>query len=151
MFFPLSFPFPTGLGTTANPSQNLVQRFLFRIFGRFFRLPNRAWKMISKKHRKKCENRWLGLPQTLPKSSQNAFKIAFPKNMRFCIDFWWIFVASCKSQTLKFVRPRSVSWAFHTIQVFAFCMHFRSEKPTKNPSKTKSERWKNRCQKRVVF
>ena len=33
----------------------------------------------------------------------------------------------------------------------AFRMHFGSKKPTKNPSKTTSEPFKNRCQKCIVF
>ena len=42
VFFPLSFPFPRGLGTTANPTPKSGKVWFFRIFGRFFRLPNRA-------------------------------------------------------------------------------------------------------------
>ena len=33
---------------------------------------------------------------------------------------------------------------FHTIQLFAFGLHFESKKPTKNPSKTRSEPIQNR-------
>ena len=106
---PLSFSLPQRPRILQGRPQNEGYSAMLGVFFRFFGLPKRSWKNASKKHRKKCENRRLGLPQTLPKSSQNAFKIAFPKNMRFCIDFWWIFVASCKSRTLKFVRPRSVS------------------------------------------
>ena len=71
VFFPLSFPFPRSLGTTANPTPKGGKVCFFRIFGRFFRLPNRAGKMISKKHRKKCENQGFWLPKTHPKSFQN--------------------------------------------------------------------------------
>ena len=42
VFFPLSFPFPRSLGTTANPTPKCGKVWFFRIFGRFFRLPNRA-------------------------------------------------------------------------------------------------------------
>ena len=42
VFFPLSFPFPRSLGTTANPTPKSGKVWFFRIFGRFFRLPNRA-------------------------------------------------------------------------------------------------------------
>ena len=42
VFFPLSFPFPRSLGTTANPTPKSGKVCFFRIFGRFFRLPNRA-------------------------------------------------------------------------------------------------------------
>ena len=83
VFFPLSFPFPRSLGTTANPTPKSGKVWFFRIFGRFFRLPNRAWKMISKKHRKKCENQGFWPPKPLPKLSQNR---AFLEN----VDFWKI-------------------------------------------------------------
>ena len=49
------------------------------------------------------------------------------------------------------MRPRSVLLAFRTIHCIAFCIHFRSEKPTENPSKMRSEPFQNRCRKRVVF
>ena len=39
---PLSFPFPRSLGTTANPTPKSGKVWFFHIFGRFFRLPNRA-------------------------------------------------------------------------------------------------------------
>ena len=39
---PLSFPFNNGLGITANPTPKSGKVWFFRIFGRFFRLPNRA-------------------------------------------------------------------------------------------------------------
>ena len=42
VFFPLSFPFPRSLGTTANPTPKSGKVGFFRIFSRFFRLPNRA-------------------------------------------------------------------------------------------------------------
>ena len=42
VFFPLSFPFPRSLGTTANPTPKSGKVWFFRIFSRFFRLPNRA-------------------------------------------------------------------------------------------------------------
>ena len=69
VFFPLSFPFPRSLGTTANPTPKSGKVWFFRIFGRFFRLPKRAWKMTSKKHRKKCENQGFWPPKPLPKPS----------------------------------------------------------------------------------
>ena len=71
--------------------------------------------------------------------------------MQIFIDFCMIFVASCKSQHQKNVRPRSVLLAFHTIQRVARCMHFWFKKPVKNPSKTMSEPIKNRCKKHIVF
>ena len=42
VFFPLSFPFPRSLGTTANPTPKNGKVWLFRIFFLVFRLPNRA-------------------------------------------------------------------------------------------------------------
>ena len=48
------------------------------------------------------------------------------------------------------MRPRNVLLAFHKNQVFAFGMRFWSKKPTKNPSKTRPEPFKNppRCSQR---
>ena len=86
-----------------------------------------------------------------PKPVQSPSKIDVPKNMQFLIDFCLFFVACCRSQHQKNVRPRSVLLASHAIQCFAFCMHFWSKKHTKNPSKTRAEPSENRCQKRVVF
>ena len=56
VFFPLSFPFPTGLGITGAQLQICAFCVLLGHLGRFFRLSNRARKMTSPKHRKKCEN-----------------------------------------------------------------------------------------------
>ena len=119
-------------------------------FQAFFLNFNFTWIFIEKKF-KKCENRGFWPPKTLPKPSQNLSKNDVPENMQFFINFCSNFDACCKSQHQKNVRPRSVLLTFHTIQCIAFCVHFRSKKPTKNPSKTRSEPFKNRCQKRVVF
>ena len=118
---------------------------------RFFCLPKIFLFFASVFFRKNIENHGFGPAKTIPKPSQNAFKIDVPKNMRFFIDFCSNFDACCKSQHQKNVRPRSVLLAFHTIQRFACCMHFWFKKPTQNPSKTTSEPFKNRCKKRVVF
>ena len=88
VFSSLSFPFPRSLGTTANPTPKSGKVWFFRIFGRFFRLPNRAGKMILKKHRKNCENKGFAPPKTLPKSFQKPSKINVPKNVRFFMDLW---------------------------------------------------------------
>ena len=56
VFFPLSFPFPSGLGITGAQRQKIAFCVLLAHLGRFFRLPNRTRKMTSKKHLKKCEN-----------------------------------------------------------------------------------------------
>ena len=63
----------------------------------------------------------------------------------FRSDFMSIFMVFFRSRPLKFVRPRSVLLTFNTSQLFAFGMHFGSEKPTKNLSKTRPEPFQNRC------
>ena len=118
---------------------------------RFLSLPKIILFFASIFSRKNRENHGFWPPKTLPKPSQNPLKIDVPKNMRFFMDFCSIFVACCKSRTSKFMRPRSVLLTFHTIQCFAFRMHFGSKKPTKNRPKSRSEPFKNRFKKRVVF
>ena len=73
MFEPLPLGFPTGGGTTANPSPKSGKVCFLLIFGRFFHLPNGASKFTSKKHRKMSENRTFCSPKTLPKCIQNRF------------------------------------------------------------------------------
>ena len=80
-------------------------------------------------------------PKTVPKSIRNRGSRNHAKFHRFCSNF----VACCKSQTSKFVRPANVLLTFHTMQLFACSTYFGSEKPTKNPSKTTSEPLKNLC------
>ena len=80
VFFPLSFPFPRSLGITGAQLQKIAFCVLLPHLGRFFRLPNCACKMTSKKHRKKCENQGFWLPKPLPKLSQNR---AFLENVDF--------------------------------------------------------------------
>ena len=118
---------------------------------RFLSLPKIILFFASIFSRKNRENHRFWPPKTLPKPSQNPFKIDVPKNMRFFMDFGCFLVACCKSRTSNFMRPRSVLLAFHNNQVFAFGMRFWSKKPTKNLSKTRPEPFKNRCRKRVVF
>ena len=117
----------------------------------FVALPECASKTTSKKYRKNCGKHGFWPPKTVPKSIQNAYKIDVSKNMRIFIDFCCFLVACCKSRTSNFMRPRNVLLAFHRTHVFAFGMRFRSKKLTKNPSKTRSESFQNRCLKRVVF
>ena len=76
-----------------------------------------------------------------------AHGIEVPKNMRFFIDFWLIFVMCCKRQHQKFIGPANVLLAFHTFQFFDFRIHFFSKKPTKNPSKMRPEPFQHRCRK----
>ena len=103
VFFPLSFPFPRSLGITVAQLQEIAFCVLLAHLGRFFRLPKRAWKMTSKKHRKKCENRGFWPPKPLPKPSQNPLKIEVPKNMQFVIDFCAIFLFFLMFDFLKIV------------------------------------------------
>ena len=53
---PLFFS-PQEAGDNRNPPLNLRLLRFWGLLGRFFALPERASKMTSKKHRKKCENR----------------------------------------------------------------------------------------------
>ena len=118
---------------------------------RFLSLPKIILFFASIFSRKNCENHGFWPPKTFPESIQNASKIDVSKNMRFFMDFCWFLVACCKSRTSNFMRPRNVLLAFHRNQVFAFGIRFRSKKPFKNPSKTTSEPFQNRCQKCAVF
>ena len=106
---------------------------------RFFRLPKIFLFFASIFSRKNTENHGFWPPKTLPNSFPKGSKNDVPKNMRIFMDFCWIFVACCKSRTLKFMRPRSVLLGFHKNQMFAFGKHFGSEKPIKNHSKTRPE------------
>ena len=118
---------------------------------RFLSLPKIILFFASIFFRKNRENHRFWLPKTLPKPTQNPCKIDVPKNMRFFIDFGTNFNACCKSRTSNFMPPASVLLIFHTSQRFAIGPYFWSKKPTKNLPKTKSEPFKNRCKKRVVF
>ena len=118
---------------------------------RFFSLPKIFSFFASIFSRKNTENHGFWPPKTLPKSFPKGFKNDVPKNMRIFMDFYSIFVACCKSRTSNFMRPANVLLIFHTNQRFAIGPYFWSKKPTKNLPKTKSEPFKNRCKKRVVF
>ena len=118
---------------------------------RFFSLPKIISFFASIFSRKNTENHGFWLPKTLPKSFPKGCKNDVPKNMRIFMDFCWIFVACCKSRTSKFMRPRSVLLMLNQKRILAFRMHFGPKKPTENTSKTTSEPFKNRCQKRCFF
>ena len=147
---PSHFP-PQQAAHSAGPTQKSSHGPPLAIFFRFFCFPKRCWKNASKKHRKKYENPGFWPPRALPKPSPKPFQIDVPKNMRSLINFGLIFLACCKSRTSKFVRPASVLLTFHTIQLFAFGMHFLSKKRPKNLPKTRSDPLKNRCQQRCFF
>ena len=84
-------------------------------------------------------------------SSQNAFKIDVPKNMQFLSDFGSKKPLSQECRHRFRIGRANTKWLSDAFLQIAFGMPFGSEKPTKNPSKTRSEPFKNRCQKRVVF
>ena len=117
----------------------------------FFSLPKIISFFVSIFYRKNCENRRFCPPKTLPKSMQKAFEIDVPTNMRFFSDVCLKKPLPQERRPLIFAGRAIVLLAFHTFLHFAFGMHFRFKKPTKNPSKTRSEPLKNRCQKRIVF
>ena len=148
---PLSFSLPRRSGTTGIQVQKSTFWGLLGFLDRFFAVPKRAWKTMSKKWRKKWENQGFWPPKTWSKSSQNTCKIDVPKNMQFFIDFGRILDESRKGRPLIFAGRAIILLAFHSIRCFACCMPFGSQKPTKNPSKTTSEPFKNRCRKRIGF
>ena len=89
---PLSIISPQEGGDHRRPEPSLRFLCLFGLLGRFLALLKRASNFASKKHRKKCENWWFWPPKTLPKPSQNPFKIEVPRKMpffhRFVFDFF---------------------------------------------------------------
>ena len=87
VFFPLSFPFPRSLGTTANPKPKSGKVCFFRIFSRFFCFPNRARKTTSKKHRKKTKIEDFGLPNPSPNPPKILSKSRSPKTCDFASIF----------------------------------------------------------------
>ena len=149
--FPHPFIPSPGPAHTAKPAQKLGVNLFCGLKMRFFCLPKIFLFFASVFSRKNCENHGFWPPKTFPKSIQNASKIDVSKNMRFFMDFCWFLVACCKSRTSNFMRPAIVLLIFHTSQRFAIGTYFWSKKPTKNLPKTKSEPFKNRCKKRVVF
>ena len=132
------------------PSKKLPELSCWQCFLIFAPFDSR-FNFASKKMRKKCENQGFWPPKTHLKPTQNPAKIDVPKNIRFFGDFCLIYGACCKSQHQKNVRPASVLLACHIFHFTAFRIHFWSKKPTKNPSKTRSEPFQNRRQKHVVF
>ena len=147
---PLSFSLPRRSRIPPGRPKKITCGFLgpfLAIFWPSKKLLEKCFEKTSKKMRKSR----IWPPKTLSKPSQNPSKIDVPKNMQFFIDFCSNFDACCKSQHQKNMRPRSVLLAFHIIRCFAFGMHLRSKKLTKNPSKMRSEPFQNRYRKRGVF
>ena len=109
---------------------------------RFLSLPKIILFFASIFSRKNRENHRFWLPKTLPKPTQNPFKIDVPKNIRFFIEF-------CSKNALLQQRQHRFRIGFSntfclsgTFLRIAFRMHFGSKKPTKNQSKTTSEPFK---------
>ena len=120
----------------------------------FFSLPKIIIFFACVFSRKNCENQGFWPPKTIPKPFQNAFQIDVPKNMQFYIYFSSIFSFCWNFDFLKIsVSPRREHyfWGFCWNHASAIFMYFSFKKPTKNPSKTTAEPFKNRCPKRVVF
>ena len=118
---------------------------------RFLSLPKIILFFASIFSRENYENHGFWPSKTLPKPPQNPFKSDVPKNMRFFIEF-------CSKNALLQQRRHRFRIGFSntfclsgTFLRIAFRMHFGSKKPTKNPSKTTSEPFKNRYQKCIVF
>ena len=98
----------------------------------------------------------------LPKPLQNPFKMP-SKSMShktcifssiFCL--FWLFSALC-AFSWKCLKP-SKNCGFVALRAYQHCVFVGtqsnekiSKKPSKNPPKMRSEPFKNRCQKRVVF
>ena len=107
-------------------------------------------KFTSKKCRKISENRGFWPPKTLPKPSQNAFKIDVAKNMRFFIDFCSKNSMSRECRHRFCIGFSNAKWLSDAFLHITFCMDFRHKKPTKTPSETRSEPVKNDA-KNVLF
>ena len=71
--------------------------------------------------------------------------------MRFFVDLCSKKPLSQERRPLIFAGRAIVLLAFHTIQCFAFGMHFRSKKPTENLCKTKLELLKIDTENVLVF
>ena len=120
-------------------------------FFAFFALPKRAAKLTPQKHRKNCENLGFSWSKTLAKLIQNPFEIDAPKNIQSLI-YICLEIPLLQKRRHRFRIGFSNTFCLSgTFLRIAFRMHFGSKKPTKNQSKTTSEPFKNRCQKRVVF
>ena len=140
---PLLNSLPRRGGDTAIQPSKVRNIALVHIFFRFFALPNVIPNFASKKTRKKLKNQGFWSPKTLPKSSQNPLKNGFPKNMQFFIDFGskTLLLQKCRhQQNIGFYQSEWLSDVFLRV---AFCMDFRSQKPSKNLSKTIPERLQN--------
>ena len=118
---------------------------------RFFCFPKISLFFATIFSRKNRENHGFCPPKTFPKPSQNPLKSDVPKNMRFFIEF------CLKNALLQKRRHRFrigfsyTKWPSGAFLQNPFRVHFRSKKPTKKPSKTRPEPFKNRCRKRCFF
>ena len=103
--------------------------------------------MTSKKMRKSRILASQNLPKILPKRLRNRCPKKHRNFHRFSIDFCRLL----QKPNHDFVRMAIVFLGFYTIDAFACGIRFGSHNRAKNPSKTRSEPFKNRCQKYVVF
>ena len=117
----------------------------------FWTFRNTFQNLLRKKQFETCKIQGFWPPEIFPKPFQNQVKIDVPNNVWFFLNFRQFFLTCCKSQTSKFMRPRSVLLAFRTNRLFAFRMHLGSEKHTKNLTKTIPKRPKNRVRKQSFF
>ena len=147
-----SLPYPSH-GPTRQPlTQGIWIPFgspCWHIFD-FLALRN-ALQILLRKTSKKPGKCWMfssqNRSQTPSKSNQNRRPQKHRNFHWFSIDFGRLL----QKPNHDFVRMAIVFVGFYTIDAFACGMRFGSHNHAKNPSKTRSEPFKNRCQKYVVF
>ena len=120
-------------------------------FFAFFAHLKRAAKLTPQKHRKNCENLGFGCPKTFPKPIQNPSEIDAPKNVQILVHICLKIPLLQKRRHRFRIGFSNTKWLSDDFLHIAFGMPFASKKPTKIISKTKSEPFRNRCQKHVVF
>ena len=124
------------------------------IFFDLKRYPKCILKNISKNIEKYRKKQRFWAPQALPKPFQNTFQIEVPNDIRFLKAFLIELFKIQSLETLKisiFPKGNHYFSGFCKNRVFGFWTRCGFKKPSKNCSKTKAGRLKNRCQKRVVF
>ena len=114
-------------------------------FFAFFAHLKRAAKLTPQKHRKNCENLGFSWSKTLAKLIQNPFEIDAPKNIQSLIDICLEIPLLQKRRHRFRIGFSNTKWLSGAFLQIAFCMRFRSKKPTKNLSKMRSKSFKNRC------
>ena len=141
------FVSPQEPGDHRSPPQNFCFLCLVGAIWAIFSPSETRLKTDIEKTPKKMQKTWIlasqNIPKTRSKSSQNRSPEKHAIFYRFLSNFCYLLQAL----TSKFRRPSQCFVAFHTFRFFDFRLQFYSKKPTKNPSKTTSEPFKNRCQK----